>query len=37
MKLKNELKNVADAWHLIEKEGLMLGVKYGSEDRHCAA
>jgi hypothetical protein len=35
MKLKNGLKNVADAWHLIEKEGL-LAVKYGYEDRHCA-
>jgi len=32
-----KLKNVADAWHLIEKEGLRLAVKYGSDDRHCAA
>ncbi len=34
---KMKLKNVADAWHLIEKEGLRLAVKYGSDDRHCAA
>jgi hypothetical protein len=30
-----KLKNVVDAWHMIEKEGL-LDVKYGFEDRHYA-